>query len=512
MFTHAWAPAPRTRPSFRTATTGREPLRAIGATTTGAVLRGLGFQTGGIVANVHLAPRLGFADGFEDWTYDNGANAQTQVDRALAWLDAHQTEDAFLFLHLMDPHIYYLPPPPFRDRFTQGLDRGFVPDRFNRWMILDWDQKGALVPQQKEWIEARYDGEIAFTDDQLGRLLQAIDGLAGRTLLVVHTDHGEEFWDHGGYEHNHTLYDELTRVALWIRPPGGVDNGPLRIDDPVSLADLAPTLFDALDVPADHRPATDGTSLWPLVDPARAAETPALKARLDQRPLHQGYLMFDTERFSVVARGPQGHLFKYILQTDSGAHELYDLDLDPREQHDRSQDATFDPAVWARALGQATGWPCGAGWRIHLLGKGAPFTLHFAEAVTDAGVFNPESALLRRANLEWGEHVAHTADDVATVTLSEDHRDVTVTPGPWALGTVWVLGAGPKTQATVTDASGDRPALQGDQALGGVPAKIEPGTVLVQTETEAAALAAANSETGGNGEQLEALKELGYVE
>jgi len=484
----------------------------MGATTTGSVLRGLGLQTGGIVANVHLAPRLGFAEGFEDWSYDNGANAGAQVDRALAWLDAHEAEDSFLFLHLMDPHTFYLPPAPFRDRFTGGLDRGFLPDRFNRWMVLDWDAKGSLAPTQKQWIGARYDGEIAYTDEELGRLIQAVDALPGRTLLVLHSDHGEELWDHGGYEHNHSLYDELTRVVLWIRPPGGVQGGPLRIDAPVSLADLAPTLFDALGVPADQRPDTDGTSLWPLVDPARAAEAPALTTRLDQRPLHQGYLMFDTERFSVVARGPAGHLHKYILQTDSGTEQLFDLQADPGEQQDLAQQAGFDPAPWARALAASTGWPVGPGWRLHLSHTGQPFTLRFAEPVEAAGVVDPEAALTRRANLEWGEEVAHRPEDVATVTLSEDHRTVQVTPGPWGVGTVWVLGPSAQAAATVDDAGGTRPALQGPQVLGGVLSRIQAGTVLVPLETEAAAIAAANGGEDATDEQIQALRELGYVE
>ena len=86
VFERAWAPAPRTRPSFRSATTGRWPIPGQQAPTLGALLGAQGFQTAGFVANVQLSQELGFAEGFDTWVLDNMATADAQVDAALGWL------------------------------------------------------------------------------------------------------------------------------------------------------------------------------------------------------------------------------------------------------------------------------------------------------------------------------------------------------------------------------------------------------------------------------------------
>ncbi|NOY28389.1 MAG: sulfatase, partial [Oligoflexia bacterium] len=518
LFDWAWSPAPRTRPSFRTSTTGRWPLRAIGATDIGQVLADAGFSTAGIVANVHLAPRLGFAKGFQHYSYDNGASADVQVDRALAWLGEHRDMDSFLFLHLMDPHIFYLPPEPYRDQFTAGMDQGDVPDKYNRWMVDRWQKSGKLKQAGRDFIEARYDGEIAFTDAQLGRLFEGLDELPGRTLLVVHTDHGEEFWDHDGFEHNHTLYDELTRTVLWIRPPGGRASA-LRRDQPVSLADLAPTLYQALGLPQESWPEMDGRSLWDLVDPAAGQSAAKLGAELDARPLHQGYLMFDTERWSVVApardpvTGALGALHKYVLVTTTGEQHLFNLESDPGEQHDLARARHFDPTPWAAALAQATDWPVGPGWRLKIMLLSRPLTLVFDQPVSGAGVIDPEASRTHRANLEWGETPVLSPEEVATVTVSDDGRTVQIVPGSHGKGTVYILG--PTARSSATLGSGGKAVGPGALNAAGVRLTVQPGIVIAPTETEQAALAAVQGQTGDSGpsaEQVQALRSLGYLE
>ncbi len=512
VFDNAWAPAPRTRPSFRTATTGRWPRRAMGAPTLGSLVARAGLQTAGFVANVHLAPRLGFAEGYDLWHYDNGANAQQQVDGSIAWLDDHADEDSFLFLHIMDPHIFYLAPEPFRDRFTDPADRGDLPERYNRWMVQDWEAQGQLTEGEKRFMRGRYDGEVAFVDDQLGRFLDHLDSLPGRTLVLLHTDHGEEFWDHGGFEHNHSLYEELTHTLLWVALPGSAEAHGRRAAVAVSLADIAPTVLDALDVPAQDWPDMDGRSLWPLIDPDQLAAAPRMLAALEARPLHQGYIMFGHERWSVVARDEDRALHKYILHTDSGQEELYDLSTDPREQRDLAAEGFLDP--WRRALGQATSWPVGAGWRVSLVEPREAFTLHFSEPIDRAGVIDPEAAVQRRANLEWGELPATLPDDVAQVSLSDDHHSVTITPGPKPSGTVYLLGPSAYADVQLVDEQSIRPLQAGRQPVAHGNIVLKPGTVIVPLETEAAALAAwhtGDADDGASAEQIEVLQALGYV-
>lgn len=497
VFQHAYAPAPRTRPSFRTSTTGRWPLRAINAPTFGEVLAKQGFATAGIVANVHLTPQMGFADGFEYWRYENSTNATHQVDNAIAWLGAHQDVDSFLFLHFMDPHLHYHAPPPHLDQFTAGLDRGSLPDRYNRWVIYRLMESGTLTDAEKEWIQARYDGELAYVDAELQRLFQALDAMPGNTLTIVHSDHGEEFWDHDAFEHNHTLYDELVHAVLIVHPPHGIPDGPIEIANPVSLADIAPTLYDLTGVL--EPPESDGTSLRAMIDGTQRAELEALGAKLDERPLPIGHLMFDTERWAVVYRHE-----KYILETMSGAEQLYDLAADPHETNDLSGTRTVPLDLYRKKLGEATGWPVGAGWRIEISHLAEPIAIEFATDVQEAGVIDPEAGREVRANLEWGEVPPLTAKDIATVSV--EGRVVRIVPGRSPTGTIYVLGPGPKSKGKVVGPNGTAALSAGALRAGNTMLRATPGTLILVRDTEAQALA-----EDQDPEAIDALKALGYV-
>lgn len=515
VFDRAYAPAPRTRPSFRAALTGRNPYEALHAPTVATVLEARGFRAAGIVANVHLVPRFGFNDGTEHWHYENGARAGEQVERALAWLQAHAEEDTFLFLHLMDPHTHYNAPFPWNLRFTEGRTSKRVPDLFDRWQLVQLGKRGLLDENDRALVRARYDGEVAYTSHALGKLFAGLDALPGRTVTVVHADHGEELWDHGGFEHNHTLYEELVHVLFAVRPPGGWGGGPHRVAAPVGLIDLVPTLLDLVGVPEDQRPVSDGVSLRPLVDAEVADLAPALLERLKARPLVVGHLMFDTERWGVVDQS-----FKYILHTTSGREEVYDLAADPGEQDDlvtRVDDATL--LRLRAALERATGWPVRQGWRIPVERRPrAPVLFTFEEPVEGAGVIDPEAGTTTRANLEWGERPKVTPADVGRVRLSEDRRQVAWLPGPEARGQslyITCRAACPPGEVSVGDAAVAPIAPGPIPAQGGL-LRFAPGTILVPELTEAEALlrlptGTSSGEAASAAEELEALEALGYV-
>ncbi|MFZ5481191.1 MAG: sulfatase [Myxococcota bacterium] len=500
VFDDAYAPAPRTRPSFRTALTGRYPLEAVRAPTLAERLRPLGFRTGGIVANVHLVPRFGFNDGFETWHYDNGAKAEEQVDRALAWLDRHADEDGFLFLHLMDPHTWYNAPAPYGDKFQTGSRPKGVPEVFDRWQIWQTMKRPGFGDEQKRWVRAAYDGEVAYMTDQLARLFAKLDALPGETLTIVHSDHGEEFWDHDGYEHNHSLYGELVRAVLLIRPPGGWTGGPHRVDAPVGLHDIVPTVLDAVDAPQER---VDGTSLLPYAHAPRFHEREALTATLRDRPLWLGHLMFDTERWGVVWGGA-----KYVLHTWSGREELYDLEADPGETRDLAADEPERLAGLREALERVSGWPVRPGWRLEPDGaRLVPFRLEFEGPIEAAGFLDPEAARKTRSNLEWGEKPPLTVDDLGTVRLSADRRVASVTLRTAAREKVlYVTCAGPCPAGKVVSAEGEAPLAKGRITLGSLAIRATPGTVQRQLETEEDVLGTPESS------QLEALELLGYVE
>ncbi len=509
VFDAAWTPAPRTRPSFRSAFTGHYPLAAADAPNLAEHLSAAGFRTAGVVANVHLVPRFGFDDGFEHWVYENGARAEAQVERALAWQTQHADEDTFLFLHLMDPHTFYDAPDPYASRFQTGARPQRLPKQYERWQIYQVMKQPWFNDSVRAWIRGEYDGEIAYTSATLAGFFGAIEALGGQTLTVVHSDHGEELWDHGGFEHNHSLYEELVRSVLWIRAPGG-QSGERRVAAPVGLIDIVPTVLDLLGirVGATGVGSTDGRSLAAFIDPARVSTRDSLTTALTERPLMLGHLMFGAERWGVVWRGT-----KYLLHTATGQEELYDLTADRAEQHDLAPAASQVRLEELRhAMQEASGWPVRAGWRFALEGRAAPITLRFDAPIAAAGVVDPEAERETRANLEWGELPEVTRDQVGRIRVGEDQRTVFFTPGPRASGhRIWVTCVATCPAGTLEIGQSGRallgaaPLTAGPIEVGATRVDVRPGTLLeVPEHGEAHAPATAG--------QLEALKQLGYVD
>jgi len=501
VFEEAWTPAPRTRPSFRSATTGRWPLRAVNAPNLGELFRANGWSTAGFVANVQLAPRLGFADGFDLWSYDNMADGDEQVDRTLAWLTSHQDENAFVFLHMMDPHIFYEAPKPFLNRFSEPFDNEGMSSRYNRWDIGKRMKAERLSDQQKKWIEGRYDGEIAFMDKELARLINGIDALPGNTMVVFHNDHGEEFWEHGDFEHNHSLYNELVAAVLWVRPPGGWSGGPHRINAPVSLVDIAPTLASVGGLRPDTVPDFDGVDLSPFLSADKQAMVQGLASSLEARPLPIGHMMFNPEQWGVIH-----HDWKYIVHTATGDEELYDLTNDPNEERNRSADTPTEDMQGA--LSQATGWPVLSGWRLKFSKLPHPTTIKLGRPVGRAFVLDPEVARSRRANLEWGEIPPISPQDVATVTVSEDRKEVTISPGISPSGIVFIEGLTAQDTARATcKLGGSRVRPKATSSLCSRRTQLTVGPLLLQQEDESDSLRSAPE-----AQTVEALRSLGYLD
>lgn len=424
-FERAWTPAPRTRPSFRSATTGRLPLEAVGAENIGHVFQRNGWATAGIVANIHLQPRFGFHEGYDYWHFAGDRDAKVQIDEALEWLGAQGDRDTFLFLHFMDPHLPYHAPKPFLNRYVTTPDSS-IPDRFNRGTVLDWQRKEKLTDLRKAHIEGRHDGEVAYLDREIGRLVSELDTLPGDTLVVVHNDHGEEFWDHGGFEHNHTLHEELVNAVLWFRPKGGLAEE-LSLQTPATLADIGPTLYTLAGI--QDPPPTDGLDLSPwLLDPSSPQGW--------TRPLPLGYLQYGHDRWGVLW---EGH--KYILHTGSGKEELYDLEADPLETQNLVGTRDTEPFFEQLALAHQIPAPAaGPGLRIRVQADGPSWELKVGlpESCSQTGVLDPEVVVERRANLEWGESPKKVMADVGEVKLNEAGTEVLLQPGPKPGGIVWV--------------------------------------------------------------------------
>ena len=194
-------------------------------------LRDEGYYTGGIVSQAFASRRYGLDRGFQSFDDDLAElsrghelfkkTSQTITGKAEKWLKARAAEPDprpwFLWLHYFDPHVAYVSHAGYSEQFGT-----------------------------KEELDL-YDGEIAWTDFHVGRVLDVLgeSGLDEHTLIVFTSDHGEEFSDHGGLYHRNTLYREVLHVPLIVRVPQG-ERG--RTNRPTSLVDVAPTILELADV------------------------------------------------------------------------------------------------------------------------------------------------------------------------------------------------------------------------------------------------------------------------
>ena len=132
-------------------------------------------------------------------------------------------------------HLPYTEPREFKGLYAEARPSGLTTDDFLRNDVV----KANLDSDGRQYVKDRYDQNLAYVDAEVSRFLNA---LPDNATVVIMSDHGEEFWDHGGFEHGHTLYDELLRIPMVVRGPG-IKAG--RFEEPVSILDVTPTLSQA---------------------------------------------------------------------------------------------------------------------------------------------------------------------------------------------------------------------------------------------------------------------------
>jgi len=188
-----------------------------------------------------------------------GVTSPTVVEKAIGAIDSAADEDLFLFVHLFDPHYDYVPPPEIARRFDPDYT-GTMTGRnfFHNPAVWDKERKRRVIGDRDlEHVKALYRGEVYFTDDYIGRLLDHLDavGRLDDTFVVIVGDHGEEFFEHGGRGHRNTLFEEQLRVPMLMVPPRRGFEGAARgsvVDAQTSLSDLVPTLTEVLGLTAEH--------------------------------------------------------------------------------------------------------------------------------------------------------------------------------------------------------------------------------------------------------------------
>jgi arylsulfatase A-like enzyme len=318
LFADAVASAPLTLTAHASILTGLDPqnhgVRHNGQyrlessrSTLAEVLREAGYETAAFVSAFVLDARYGLNQGFDHYDdrvapapgetfggLDSQRTATEVTDAAITWLEATpRQKPIFLWVHYYDPHADYRPPEEFAERFQGRL----------------------------------YDGEIAYMDSQIGRLVTTLEELGEDTLVVVVGDHGESLGEHAEYTHSRLLYEATQHVPLILWSPSLIE-GPVVVDDRVvGIIDVFPMVLDILGV--GHRGQTDGVSFL------RSREYP-------DRMIYMETLAPYLENGWAPLHGLRRHQDKYILAPKP---EYYDLTRDPRELDNLYGKASHEGAI-----------------------------------------------------------------------------------------------------------------------------------------------------------------------
>lgn len=377
VFDWAIAPAPWTLPSHATMFTGHyqhdlsvDWLVALDDSfpTLAETLADLGYVTGGFAGNVSYCERgFGLARGFahyEDFYVEPsvlafstalgarlmGSNkvlrwdrwlrndAETITDRFLDWVSSTGDQPFFAFVNYFDAHALYAPP--------EGYDAEFGP---LGPVIHELPDARPRTGEEIDQLVNAYDGCIRYIDDHIGRLMRKLEtrGRLRDTWVIVTSDHGEQFGEHGLMGHANSLYRPLLHVPLVIVPPGGLPTA-ARVSPVVSLRDLPATILDVVGAGERRLPGHSLRPLWtsdghPTLSPALAEVRGAINAP-PRVP---------------AARGAMGAVFAeglHYIRNGDGLEELYDLARDPLEEHNlidaRPAAAAAARAAFTRAGGQ----------------------------------------------------------------------------------------------------------------------------------------------------------------
>jgi len=332
VFERTWAQAPWTRPAAATVLTGLlYPYHGAGKSTglsddvetLAERMRTAGRATAAFVANPHVyAGALQFEQGFGRFVTEDSREAQFRSDRIngelVPWLERHAREPFFVYVHTVDPHAAYDPPDATRAAFARADYAGpITPPRTQTELLRE---QAPLPPDDVQHVIDLYDEEILFNDRQLGVLRDEMKriGVWDDTLVVVLSDHGEEFQEHGSFGHAGALWEELLHVPLVMKPPKDCRLAPTRVAAPARQMDVVPTALGLLAAPPGS--PCQGIDLLPWIV---SREREPLWAMAHEQP---GMRCFVADGMKVIELG---------LGENEGARTLlFDLSADPREQHD----------------------------------------------------------------------------------------------------------------------------------------------------------------------------------
>jgi len=336
LFDNAIVPAPWTLPSVGAIWTSQYPsvfgirdkIAVIDPkfTTLAEMLKAQGYKTKGIVSHILLSARLGMGKGFD--SYDEsasfgheGVSSPQVTEKAMSFLNESHDQPFFLFLHYFDPHYNFI----LHERYNYYPSyKGRI--KSNHPILDLWRLRDTLSEDDIRFLIALYDSEIAFVDEHIGKVLDEVKrrGLYDNSIIVVTSDHGEEFMERGWIGHTTTLYQELIRVPLIMRIPG---HRPSVTKRPVGLINLVPTLCKCLgfEIP-------EGLEGRPLIfEPGDSGTGEAIFSETfnsqTQRPVPKKPIAFRS-----VLMGSR----KLIYDQINDSKQIFDLSADPSEKNNLS--------------------------------------------------------------------------------------------------------------------------------------------------------------------------------
>ena len=256
VFDRAYTVAPVTPTSFAAAFTGFLPTRVFHRwnltwdDSLAARFTAAGYRTAGFMNNLQLSEERNFHTGFEHYVMYQSTRDETVLEESLAWLEENRDQQIFAWIHFLNPHAPY----EVREMASHFYDPNYE-GAFERttWGLFETDD-----PKEIQRIRNLYDGEVFYIDDLFGRMIEGLEerGLLENSIIVVTSDHGEEFMEHGGFQHDR-LTEEHVHIPLILRHPTAE---PLRSPVLVSNVDLFPTLLslvgESVEGPLDGRDLT----------------------------------------------------------------------------------------------------------------------------------------------------------------------------------------------------------------------------------------------------------------
>lgn len=293
------------------------------AVTLAQILKKNGYVTAGFTGDAGLKATHGHGQGFDKF-YDETkfGGLDTSQPLALEWLEKNKDKRFFLFLHGYDVHGMYAPANGFDFRYVKKPYNGKYTGSTAEWNALRREGLAGPGPilsdDDTAFWRAIYDEKISLADEQFGKLLQYLrkNGLMENSIIVVLSDHGTAFLEHGKFYHGNTLYGELVDVLLAIRVPGQEKGA--KIESLVSTLDVAPTILSILGIKGPSITRMKGIDL-----------TPATRGKDVSRDIfiETDYLLYTHKR---GIQTPDG--WKMILTMEDLKRELYNLKTDPGER------------------------------------------------------------------------------------------------------------------------------------------------------------------------------------